>query len=189
MFMIKMMHLWEAAAMAILTCLRITKKTPIQVKTSSTRLTKSKTGQQTLCIQIILLATQEKELYLCLLSTKILELLNALNYNRILDDKKALLTWTTINIEHCAKKNFSQTSSCLPPAQAALWPPHFVILNISKYLFSKCEIHCMLQKHSSFSEDCPEFYLWNKVLQVFLVARTNHIRSKHFTFVLTCKKK
>lgn len=168
--------------MAILTCLRITKKTPVQVKASSTKLMQSKTGQQTLCIQIILLATQEKELYLCLLSTKILILLNALNYNRILDDKKVLLTWTTISIKHCVKKSFS---SRLPLAQVALWSPSFVISNISKYLFSKCEIHFMLQKYSSFSEDCPEFYLWTKVLQVFLVARTNYICSKHFTFVLT----
>lgn len=115
MLMIEWIHLREEAAMALLTCFRITEITQIQVKASSQNLIKSKMGQQPLWLLLDSSSTASQTgkgtlPYLCLLSTKILELLYALNYNRGLDDKK-----TMINIKHGVKTNFftDVSSSCL----------------------------------------------------------------------------
>lgn len=83
--------------MALLTCFRITEITQIQVKAGSTRLIKSKMGQQPLWLVLDSNSTASHTgkgtlPYLCLLSAEILELLHALNYNRGLDNKKKLLT-------------------------------------------------------------------------------------------------
>lgn len=81
--------------MALLAYFRITEVTRIPVKARSTRLMKSKNGATTFMASFRFNASHTGKgtlAYLCLLSTKILELLHALNYNRGLDDKQKLLT-------------------------------------------------------------------------------------------------